>query len=159
MVQTVSRKPLGISQWNFRITLLKSTHINILRFAALWNSCSWSYGSWIYDYLCNQWLSPLTLRVRIQLRRDVLDKTLDDKVCQWLVTGWWFSLGTPVSSINKTDRHNITEVVLKVALNTAPPKLWLSIQHQSFVVSSISETTTYSNETLGLLHLHCTIKY
>ena len=21
----------------------------------------WSYGSWIYNYLCNQWLSPLTL--------------------------------------------------------------------------------------------------
>jgi len=22
-------------------------------------SWSWSYGSWIYDYLCNQCLSPL----------------------------------------------------------------------------------------------------
>ena len=29
-----------------------------------------------------------------------------------------FSLGTPVSSTNKTDRHDITEIVLKVALNT-----------------------------------------
>jgi len=27
-------------------------------------------------------------------------------------------LGTPVSSTNKTDRHNITEILLKVALNT-----------------------------------------
>jgi len=26
--------------------------------------------------------------------------------------------GTPVSSTNKTDRHNITEILLKVALNT-----------------------------------------
>jgi hypothetical protein len=26
--------------------------------------------------------------------------------------------GTPVSSINKTDRHDITEILLKVALNT-----------------------------------------
>ena len=25
---------------------------------------SWSYGSWIYNYLCNQCLSPLTLWVR-----------------------------------------------------------------------------------------------
>jgi hypothetical protein len=24
-------------------------------------SWSWSYGSWIYSYLCNQWLSPLML--------------------------------------------------------------------------------------------------
>ena len=28
-------------------------------------SCSWSYGSWIYTYLCNQCLSPLKLWVRI----------------------------------------------------------------------------------------------
>jgi hypothetical protein len=32
-------------------------------------SWPWSYGSWIYNYQCNQWLSPLTLWVRIQLRR------------------------------------------------------------------------------------------
>jgi hypothetical protein len=34
------------------------------------------------------------------------------------VTGWWFSPDTPVSSTNKTDRHDITEILLKVALNT-----------------------------------------
>jgi hypothetical protein len=28
-----------------------------------------------------------------------------------------FSQGTPVSSTNTTDRHNITEILLKVALN------------------------------------------
>jgi len=33
-------------------------------------------GSWIYNYLCNQCLSPLTLWVLIQLRRGVLDTTL-----------------------------------------------------------------------------------
>jgi hypothetical protein len=36
----------------------------------------WSYGSWIYNYLCKQYLSPLTLWVRTPLRRDVLDTTL-----------------------------------------------------------------------------------
>ena len=36
----------------------------------------------------------------------------------WLATGLWFFAGTPVSSTNKTDRHNITEILLKVALNT-----------------------------------------
>jgi hypothetical protein len=30
----------------------------------------------------------------------------------------WFSPGTPVSFTNKTDRHDITEILLKVALNT-----------------------------------------
>jgi hypothetical protein len=28
----------------------------------------WSYGSWIYNYLCNQCLSPLMLWVRISIR-------------------------------------------------------------------------------------------
>jgi hypothetical protein len=32
--------------------------------------------------------------------------------------GRWFSPGNPVSSSNKTDRHDITEMLLKVALNT-----------------------------------------
>ena len=34
--------------------------------------------------LCNQYLSPLTLWARIQLRRGVLDTTLYNKVCQCL---------------------------------------------------------------------------
>jgi hypothetical protein len=41
--------------------------------------------------------------------------------------GWWFSQGTPVSSTNKTDHHDITEILLKVALNTitkAKPNLY-----------------------------------
>ena len=41
-----------------------------------------------------------------------------DKVCQGHATGRWFSPGTPVSSTNITDRHDITEILLKVALNT-----------------------------------------
>ena len=34
---------------------------------SLTNGTSWSYGTWIYNYLCNQYLSPLTLWVRIPL--------------------------------------------------------------------------------------------
>jgi hypothetical protein len=49
--------------------------------------------------------------------RGVLDTTLCDKVRQFLVTGWWFSPGTSVSSINKTDHHDITEIWLEVALS------------------------------------------
>ena len=40
------------------------------------------------------------------------------KVCQWLTTGRWFSPGTLISSTNKTERNDITEILLKVALNT-----------------------------------------
>ena len=50
--------------------------------------------------------------------RGVLDKTLFNKLCQWLVTSRWFSPYTPVSSTNKTCRHDIAEILLKVALNT-----------------------------------------
>ena len=36
----------------------------------------------------------------------------------WLAAVLLFSLDTPASSTNKTDCHNITEILLKVALNT-----------------------------------------
>jgi hypothetical protein len=45
----------------------------------------------------------------------VLDTTLCDKAYQWLATGQWFSPGIPVSSTNETDRHDITEILLKMA--------------------------------------------
>jgi hypothetical protein len=41
-----------------------------------------------------------------------------DKVYQLLVHGRWFSPGTPSSSTTKTIRHDIAEILLKVALNT-----------------------------------------
>ena len=49
----------------------------------------WLYGSWIYNYLCNQRLAPLM----------------------------WVQVPLMVSSINN-DRHEITEILLKVELNT-----------------------------------------
>ena len=57
--------------------------------------------------MCKQCLSPLMLWVWIPLRQYVLDTTLCHKVCQFY----------PVSSTNKTDCHDITEILLKVALN------------------------------------------
>jgi hypothetical protein len=42
----------------------------------------------------------------------IIDTALCDKVCQW------FSLGTQLSSTNETDLHDITEILLQVALNT-----------------------------------------
>ena len=56
------------------------------------------------------------LWVRISIRARCT--TLCDKICQWHATGQWFSPGPLVSSTNKTDCHDITEILLKVALNT-----------------------------------------
>jgi hypothetical protein len=76
----------------------------------------WLYDSWNHNYLVNQCLSPLMLWIRIPLMARCT--TLCDKVCQWLATGGWFSPGTPVDSTNKTDCHDITKILLKLALNT-----------------------------------------
>jgi hypothetical protein len=35
-----------------------------------------------------------------------------------LAHGWWFFPGTPISSTTKTGRHDIAEILLKMALNT-----------------------------------------
>ena len=43
--------------------------------------------------------------------------TISDKVYQLLAHGRWFSPGTPASSTTKSDRHDIAEILLKVALN------------------------------------------
>ena len=79
-------------------------------------SWSWFYGSLTYNYLCNLCLSRPMLWVRIPLKARCT--TLCDKVCQWLVAGRWFSTDPPFSYNNKTDRHDIAEMLLKVALNT-----------------------------------------
>jgi hypothetical protein len=41
-----------------------------------------------------------------------------DKVYQLLAHGRWFSPGTPASSTTKTCRHDIAEILLKLALST-----------------------------------------
>jgi hypothetical protein len=101
---------------NYMLYSLCYSHVKFWKISKRFegSSWSWSYGSWSFNYLC---LLPLTLWVRIPLMRGVLDTTLCDKVCQWLSTGWWFSLGIPVSSTNKTNHHDITDILLKVALN------------------------------------------
>ena len=59
-------------------------------------------------YLNDKWVENL-----------ILSKNKSTKiVCHWLAAGLWFSLGTLVFSINKTDHHDIPEILLKVALTT-----------------------------------------
>ena len=103
--------------WVFKTTSTLLVHVfwslSITPLLPMW---SWSCGSWMYNYLCNQYILPLMLRVRISIKPRYA--ALCDKVCRWLVTGRWFSLGFPVSSTNKNDSHDITEILLKVALNT-----------------------------------------
>ena len=92
--------------------------------------------SWLWLY--SQCLSPLKLWVRTLLRRGILDTTLCDKVYHWLAIGQWFSPGTPVSSTNKTDRHHISEILLKVALNTINHKPSFQTENLRKVLNQVS---------------------
>jgi hypothetical protein len=89
-------------------------------------------GGFLYTTLCDKVLSvtcdrSVVFSIQHYVIKFVSDlrqvggflyTTLCDKVCQWLATGRWFSSGSPVSSTNKADRHDITDILLKVALNT-----------------------------------------
>jgi hypothetical protein len=55
--------------------------------------------------------------------------TASDKVYQLLAHGRWFSPGTPASSTTKTGRHDIAEILLKVALT-----------HQKSINQSINQS-------------------
>ena len=50
-----------------------------------------------------------------------------DKVYQLLAHGRWLSPGTPASSTTKTGRHDIAEILLKVALNTINQSINMSL--------------------------------
>ena len=121
-----------ISFHNFSLTCFCNTHIkyNVIILPRMITlplpSWSYNYGSWIYNYLCNQYLSPLVLWVRIPLRSRYT--TLCDKVCHWIASGRWFS---PVFSTNKNDRHDITEIMLKVALNPITLTLYSCIFYKN----------------------------
>ena len=56
----------------------------------LGSSWSWSYGSWIYNYLCNHYHHK-SCEFDSCSWWGVLDTTLCDKVCQWLAAGLGFS--------------------------------------------------------------------
>jgi hypothetical protein len=108
--------------WAISISVLASdAHLVIWLFKqCLVLSPSWlqSYGSWIYNYCVIRAYHHLSCEFEARSFRGVLETTLCDKVCQWLATGRWYSPNTPVSSTNKTDRHNIADMLLNVVLNT-----------------------------------------
>jgi hypothetical protein len=95
------------------------TNTNIFHQQLLWGRCGRDrmvVGVTI-TYRCNQCLWPLTSWVQITLRRGVLDIILCDNVVSDMDRSLVFSRYSGFS-INETDRHDITEKLLKVALST-----------------------------------------
>jgi hypothetical protein len=72
----------------------------------------------------NNSYKPITNTAWVRARLCKLQKRVhstrsaSDKVDQLLAHGRWFSPCTPTSSTTKTDRHDIAEILLKVALST-----------------------------------------
>jgi hypothetical protein len=62
-----------------------------------------------------------------------------DKVHQLLAHGRWFSPGTPASSTTKTGRHDIAEILLKMALST---------------INQIKSNLIYNNAVLVIIGLY-----
>jgi hypothetical protein len=97
-----------------------------MKLKKIWQISNFNWGCRGHDHMIVGFITTCTIndyhhwRCEFEFHswRGVFDATLCDKVCQWLAIGRWFSLGTPVSSTNKTDHHNITEILLKVGLFT-----------------------------------------
>jgi hypothetical protein len=72
--------------------------------------------------LPNNSYKPITNTAWVRARLCKLQKgctqLASDKVYQLFAHGGWFSPDTPASSTTKIGRHNIAEILLKVALNT-----------------------------------------
>ena len=83
------------------------------------------------------WRSVLLLEeTRVpEITTDLPQVTDSDKVYQLLAHGRWFSPGTPASSTTKTDRHDIAEILLKVALNTINKSINQSILDNKSIVA------------------------
>ena len=103
----------------FRNDCTKSGSLRFSQFSGCWLILS-VYIIMSFDFI--QWLSPLKLwvwttlmaRCMYSIQHYVIKFVSDVQ----LVDGFRFSPGTLVSSTNKTDHHDITEILLKVVLNT-----------------------------------------
>jgi hypothetical protein len=84
-------------------------------------SWSWCNNSWIYNYLCNQCLSPPKLWIRTRWWRDVLNTTFYDS-WQWFASGLCELLSQTVrvgiysTTTEKSRNRNLAKVVLAEAI-------------------------------------------
>jgi hypothetical protein len=79
--------------------------------------------AWVHPWLCK--LQKRCTRIA----------AASDKVYQLLAHGWWFSPGTLASSTTKTGRHDIAEILLKVALKHKKFKKNLTSHEDHFILS------------------------
>ena len=108
----------GLCQLNDTLIIMQSTLI--ISIMTMLEDPSGSMGQVVG--LPNNPYKPITITAWIRARLCKLQKrctrlaAASDKVYQLLVHGRWSSPGTPASSTTKSGRHDIAEILLKVAL-------------------------------------------
>ena len=111
--------------------------------------------------LPNNSYKPITNTAWVRARLGKLQKwctrlaVASDKAYQLLAYGRWFSPGTPAASTTKTGRHDISEILLKVALNTknlikSIITVYWSLSGNSFPVKPVVSRNSLAS--------HCIIK-
>ena len=80
-------------------------------------------------------------------------RSASDKVYQLLAHGRWFSPNAPASSITKPGRHDIAEILLKVALSTNKSINQPIIVLLMLMLSFIFVVFLSGRESLECLHL------
>ena len=115
--------------------------------------------------LPNNSYKPITNTAWIRARLCKLQKecarlaAASDKVYQLLAHGRWFSPGTPASFNTKTGRHDIAEILLKVALNTInqiKPNVCTCIFYHSKERLNSDNSPILTNEQSSLTSNHST---
>jgi hypothetical protein len=97
-----------------------------------------------YKQIHNERTTNIYINVRIMVFRATFNNITvlswrSVLFCLWVATVRWFSSDTPVSFINKTDRHDKTVILLKVARNTMILTLIYMLVVLSVAISFIDE--------------------
>jgi hypothetical protein len=117
----------------------------------LWSKHRVTFGTFIQL----TFITVLDGKMYLNIHLGIYGTTLCDKGCQWLATGRWLSPCTLVSSTSEIDCHDITEILLKVALNT----INRSNQTSTIKLLAVSESHLvhlYSLHSLLCLMAKCT---
>jgi len=132
---------------SFLKVITKNNLVNIKYMLFIYNSKEFWGLSWLWSY-GNLYLpiqSYHHLRCECESRSGevyLIQHYVIKFACD-LWQGMLFSPGTLVTSTNKTDRHNITEILLKVGLNTTTPhRQKHSITYYQTSIPTLVQTST-----------------
>jgi predicted DNA-binding transcriptional regulator len=106
---------------------------------------------WIYSIIIELDRLKSNLKRSTKISKNAVCRFL---LIQWLAHGRWFSQCTPVSSTTKTGRHDIAEILLKVAFNTKNQiKKIKSLYTLTYILKLALYGKNEDKDTISLYHL------